>query len=204
MRTLRRQLPGKLFPVSASATASGASPLTVSTTGVASGDFCFMAATTTNSILDVTGPQGGGWTQLWMFDLATDEEVGCWYKVAGGAEPGTWTWAHSSGTAANALMVALRAPSFVQAHSARNVVNSLGQPGTGHGGQTLINVVHECNGGNPAFSPAPDYSSTAANQFTGAWVRAHNPWPSIEANTTLDATAGVNASLSYQGLILVG
>jgi len=202
MRTLRRDLPGIVYPVSASATPSGASPLAASTTGVASGDLCFFAASTTNSILDVAGPEGGGWTQLWTDDLSASDEVACWYKVADGSEPSTWDWTHSAGSLVNGLMLAFRGPSFIAATSARTVSTALARPGIGRGGQTLIHIMHEVNGGDPAFDPAPDYASTGGNQYTAAWVEERNPWPIALTPLAVDATAGIG--LNRQGLILVG
>ena len=206
MRTLQRELPATTFPVSASDTTSGASPLTVDTTGVASGDLCFFLATSTNSALDPLGPEDGGWTELWMLDISgSDEEMGCWYKVAGGSEPSTWTWDHGAGVQTNALMLALRGPSFVASNFARNVTVGLGVPGIGRGGQMLIHVFHECGGGDPGFTPAPDYESTAASQYTAAWLRPRNPWPvANNPYPVVTATAGITVNLAAQGIVIVG
>ena len=91
-------------------TATGASPNTVDTTGIADGDLCVWAMTTTNSAPNVAGPEGGGWTQLWREDSSGNEIGTCWFKIAGGAEPGTWDWTHSAGTLVTSAMMALRTP----------------------------------------------------------------------------------------------
>lgn len=89
-------------------TDTGASPHSVATTGVASGDVAIFAMTSRNSVPGTAGPEGGGWSKLWQLDTYTDDEGAAWWKVCDGSEPATWEWEHSAGTAVVSGMVLYR------------------------------------------------------------------------------------------------
>ena len=113
-------------------TATGASPHTVDTTGIADGDLCVWAMTTTNSAPNVLGPEGGGWTELWRGDAGSNEIGTCWFKIADGSEPSTWDWTHSAGSLATSAMMALTTPHTTLIHASavveRTVIPGFASP----------------------------------------------------------------------------
>lgn len=174
-RYLLARPPLPTYTVTATATATGASPNSVSTTGVVSGNLCFYAMTTTNSVPNVAGPQGGGWTELWREDSASSEIGTCWYKIAGGSEPATWDWTHSAGTLATSVMIALDTPhTTLLDNTARVTSQSTSFPDfyipgfeTTPKRGLFVTGVHISNNANGAvLVPLPVVSSTQNSQTT--------------------------------------
>lgn len=81
-------------------TATGSNPTPAVPTGIASGDFCVFLCSTDNVDADASGPEGGGWTQVFRFNPSTGENRYLWYKTADGSEPSTWdlTTSNTAGT----------------------------------------------------------------------------------------------------------
>lgn len=89
------------------ATAVGASPLSLSTTGIQEGDVVVAAITTRNSVAgSITG--GAAWNEVWYEDIGSDEEVRVFWKVAGASEPASYSWTHSSGSTVIAALAIYR------------------------------------------------------------------------------------------------
>jgi len=88
-------------------TASGASPLSLTTTGIQEGDVVIAAITTRNSVAgSITG--GATWKELWYVDVGSDEETRVFWKVAGASEPASYSWTHSAGSTTIAALVIYR------------------------------------------------------------------------------------------------
>ena len=91
-----------------SGTTYGASPNTINKpAGTTDGDLLIWATQTTNSIPNVAGPNGSGWTQALSFDTSSSEYQVCWYKVAS-SEGASWSLTHSAGSDVASAMIVLR------------------------------------------------------------------------------------------------
>jgi hypothetical protein len=66
--------------------------------GVQQGDLLLACGQFTNSVPNVAGPEGSGWTMALHFDTSSSEWQEIWYRLAGASEPSSWSWTHSAGT----------------------------------------------------------------------------------------------------------
>lgn len=92
----------------AAVSTTGASPNTITKpVETADGDLLLWLTCTTNSVPNVLGPDGGGWTLIQSFDTSSSEYQVAWYKIASG-EGASWSMTHSAGSDVVSALIVFR------------------------------------------------------------------------------------------------
>lgn len=75
---------------------------------LATGDLVIWMAATLNTVPNVSGPSGSGWSELWRYDTSSNEFVVAYWKIVEASPPTSWSFTTTTGTSMSSGVVALR------------------------------------------------------------------------------------------------
>jgi len=136
------------------------------------GDLVLWVGSTLNSVPDVAGPSGTGWTELIRFDTQTNEFAFAYYRFLGASPPASWTLTCTTGTTMDSLAVVLRGSMTSLFHRAGNP-NSFVTPGV-LGSPTGVQVCMWIAAHQGGASPAIPASDAGLLTLGGAYGTAGN------------------------------